>query len=334
MSQKLSNEEAGFLSGEPVATPNSGWGCLTRAKYRIYESPDCLIYDRSEEPQIYLYELDDDGITHHLKLPHHVIGFMLEGSISITFPDKTKYLQCKGQMLFMPSGSICTWNSTEYTQLLIYRLQNPGFRLCEKFPVESLYVEDARFLWSEHDGKPDTATDEPTTWERFSVLEIHPRLLQRLESVRDCFIDGIRCKKFFELEIEAFFILIRCYYNKKDLYSFMRFIMTGNMIFTEYVRLRWKEYYTVADLAASMNMSTKHFSRMFMRFFGQKPSIWMANNRARLVFDELTASNKPLKQIADDNGFSSPSRFSTFTKRMLGKNATEIRNGSGIYPDD
>lgn len=334
MSQKFSNEDAGVLLEKPVETLTPEAGSSACPRYSIHESPDCLIYDHSEKPQIYLYDLYDRGITHHTKLPYHIIGFLLEGSISITFHDKTRYLFRKGQMFFMPSGSIYTCNLMEYTQLLVYRLQHPGFRLCEKFPVESLYIEDARFLWYEEGRNPDTKADESAANKPFSMLEIHPRLLQRLESVRDCFIDGVRCKKFFEMEIEAFFILIRCYYNKNDLYSFMRFIMTGNMVFTEYVRLRWKEYHNVSDLAASMNMSTKHFSRRFLHFFGQKPSIWMANNRARIIFDELTASNKPLKQIAYDNGFSTFSQFSTFTKKMLGKNATEIRNGSSIYPND
>jgi AraC-like DNA-binding protein len=334
MSRKLSNEKPVARPDKPVVTPTSGRGDFARTRYRIHESPDCLIYDHSEKPQIYLYDLNDGGITHHTKLPNHVIGFVLEGSVSITFPDRTRYLQRKGQMLFMPSGSICTWKSMEYTQLLVYRLQNPGFRLCERFPVESLYIEDAKFLWTEHgSNRANTRDGKSTARERFSVLKIHPRLLQRLESVRDSFADGIRCKKFFELEIEAFFILIRCYYDKRDLYTLMRFIMTGNMIFTEYVRLRWKEYFTVGDLAASMNMSTKHFSRQFVQYFGEKPSIWMANNRARLVFDELTTTNKPLKQIASDNGFGSLSQFSVFTKRELGKNPTEIRDSGDVYPD-
>ncbi|MDR2887554.1 MAG: helix-turn-helix domain-containing protein [Bacteroidales bacterium] len=328
MSQKLSSEETRVSPEEPVVAPVSESGSLRRIRYTVHESPDCLIYDRSEKPQIYLYDVYDGGITHHTKLTNHVIGFVLEGSISITFPDKARHLHRKGQMLFMPSGSIFTWNFQEYTQLLVYRLHNPGFRLCEKFPVESLYVEDSKYLW------PEQGSQETKPKERFSMLKIHPGLLQRLESVRDCFTDGIRCKKFFEMEIEAFFILIRCYYDKKELYSFMRFIMTGNMVFTEYVRLRWKEYYTVSELASSMSMSAKHFSRQFVQFFGQRPSVWMANNRARLIFDELTASNKPLKQIAFDNGFSSISQFSIFTKKMLGKNATEIRNGEGAYPDN
>lgn len=326
-----SNGEDVSCVEKTVVMPTSGNGRLMPVRYKIHESPDCFIYDRSEKPQIYLYDFDDGGITHHSKLQGHVIAFMLEGSISITFPDRTKHLFRKGQMMFMPAGSIYTWNIREYMQLLVYQLQPTGFRLCEKFPIESLYSDDAKYLWAE-DGE-EMNIDEEKAKERFSVLKIHPRLLQRLESVCGCFIDGVRCKKFFEKEIENFFILLRCYYSKKELYSFMRFIMTGNMVFTEYVRLRWKEFSTVASLAASMSMTTKHFSRMFMLSFGQRPSLWMANNRARLIFDELTASDKSLKQIAFNNGFTSISQFSKFTKRVLGKTASEIRNGGGDYSD-
>jgi AraC-like DNA-binding protein len=339
MSRKHPSEAPDTCFEKPVATPAPEGSTLLRSKHKIYESPDCLIYDHSEKPQIYLYDLDDGDITHYAKLPSHVIGFVLEGSISIVFSDRSQFMFHKGQMVFMPSGSIYTWSVTGCTQLLIYRLQTPGFRLCEMFPVESLYIEDAKLLWPEQNSKSGTKNSKSKpkttkTKERFSQLKIHPCLLQRLESVRDCFVDGIRCKKFFELEIEIFFILIRCYYDKKELYSFMRFVLTGNMIFTEYVRLRWKEHYTVSSLATAMNMSTKHFSRQFVQYFGEKPSTWMASNRARIIFDELTSSNKPLKQIAFDNGFSSLSQFSIFTKRVLGKNATEIRHNLTEFPED
>jgi AraC-like DNA-binding protein len=249
----------------------------------------------------------------------------MKGSIRMVFPNGSTYKLYEGKMIFVPTGSIFSWTTLEDTQLLVYRLLNPSHKLCDNFPVERLYFND-----SDHPDDEQIQLEGGIPEDCFSTLDIHPRLWQRLECTRDTIADGVRCKKYFEMEVEELFLMIRLYYCREDIYRFLHFIITGNMLFSEYVRLRWKNYHTVSELAWSMHLTPKYFTRKFKLYFGQLPHQWMANNRAQIIFGELTTTNKSLKQIATENGFRTFQHLAAFTKKMFGKTPTEIRSANSV----
>jgi AraC-like DNA-binding protein len=293
-------------------------------QYKIQEFQECLRYDHSAMPQVQIRNVVKGDIQQE-NLRSHVISIIMEGSIRIAFPDSSKHTLCKGQMIFMPAGSVFAWTTLADSQILICRLLEPSIRLCDNFPIERLYYTD-----EEHPDKKQIWNEAEKPKERFSVLDVHPRLWQRLECTRNTVADGVRCKKYFETEVDELLLMIRLYYCKEDLYKFLHFIVTGNMVFTEYIRLRWRNYHTVSELAKSMHLTPKYFTRKFKQFFNQLPHQWMASNRAQIIFGELTTTSKPLKQIALENGFNTFQQFAVFTKKMLGKTPTEIRVGSNI----
>lgn len=287
-------------------------------QYELYEFPECLRYDRSVEPQVQVRNIAK-GMTHQENLKSHIICVFMKGSVRMVFPNGSRYRPRKGKMIFVPTGSVFTWTTMEDSQLLLYRLLEPSIKLCDNFPVER--------LCDNNEGGPD----DVHVWENekpkdsFSVLNIHPRLWQRLECTRDTVNDGVRCKKYFEMEVEELLLMIRLYYNSDEIYKFLHFIVTGNMAFTEYVRLRWKNYHTVSELAWSMHLTPKYFTKKFKLYFGQLPHQWMANNRAQIIFGELTTTDKSLKQITTENGFRTFQHLAAFTKKMFAKTPTEIR---------
>jgi AraC-like DNA-binding protein len=293
-------------------------------QYKIYEFPECVMNDKSPKPQIQILDVAKNDIRQE-NLMSHVISIFMEGSICVTLPDNSKYMPHKGQMFFVPAGSVYSWTALEDSQFLLYRLLDPGIRLCDNFPAERLHYDNTK-----HSDLKQIWENEP---EWFSVLDIHPRLWQRLECTRNSIKDGIRCRKYFEMEVELLFLMLRLYYHNGELNKFLRFVITGNTVFTEFVRLRWRSCHTVNELANSMHLTPKYFTRKFKQYFNQNPHQWMANNRARIIFGELTSTTKPLKLIASENGFSTFQQFAVFTKKMLGKTPTEIRTGKVQQPE-
>ena len=140
-----------------------------------------------------------------------------------------------------------------------------------------------------------------------------------------CVEDGLKCRYWFELKIDEFFTYLRAYYPEDELRDFFLMILSGDTVFSEYVRLNWERFATVNEMAASLNMTRNRFSKQFSEIFNTPPSRWMTDRRAMKVRDEIFASNELFKQIAFDNGFESEAHFTRFIKKKLGKTPTQLR---------
>lgn len=51
----------------------------------------------------------------------------------------------------------------------------------------------------------------------------------------------------------------------------------------------------------------------------------MKANKAKVIQDEITSTNKPFKQIAYENEFSTIAQFTKFCKKEIGKTPSSIR---------
>jgi len=82
---------------------------------------------------------------------------------------------------------------------------------------------------------------------------------------------------------------------------------------------------TVNELAVALELSPKQLNSRFSRIFGQAPSEWMQQEKARLIFLEISRSNKPFKEIAQSYGFSAQANFSRFCHTVFAMNPKDIR---------
>lgn len=281
----------------------------------IYEQEDCLNYDGSDKPQMEIVRLHK-GETGIFNTECHAIYFFLEGSVRLTGRNFSSCEFFRLQVLFLPAEECYSYETLRDAEILVIRLLEPA-KLCDSFRVETLY--DIRYQ--------NTEKIDSTEERGFRVMDIHPALRDFLHGIHRSLIDGVRCRRYFELNVELLFILLRCYYPKHKLYEFLYTVLSGDVVFSEYIRLRWMNFRSVKELAASMHLSPNHFTRKFTGVFGQSPYKWMSSARAKAVYNDLVYTEKNLKQMASDNGFSSMSMFTQFIKRELGKTPTEIRTG-------
>lgn len=197
---------------------------------------------------------------------------------------------------------------------MIFRISSP-IQLCETFPIEKLYT---------HRNKNSQACSQQET-KHIYFLPIIPLVWHLLYGLKECLHDGLRCFHYFELKIKEFLFLLRAYYAKTEINKFFYLILSEDTVFSEYVRLNWNKYPTVNELSNSINMAQKRFSIRFKRIFDITPYQWILEKKAQLIHNQITATNKPFKEIAFENGFGTTAQFSKFCKKMLGKNPSEIR---------
>lgn len=277
------------------------------------EHLSCFNNENSEKPLIEVKSMVK-GQNSELCVTDNEIVFFLDGCICFEFDDFPDYEAVKGQILFLPSGGTYFYSVQADTRVIILRILD-SISLCENYRIERLY----EYKKGQDRHAPETRS--------FSVLEMVPRVWHYVKGLNDCISDGIRCRYYSEMKIREFFLLLRTYYPKEDIHDFFYLILSGNTAFSEYVRLRWRQYHTVRELAASMHLSPKQFSTRFTAVFEKTPYRWMTEGKARIVQSEIVSTDKPFKQIALENGLSSDAQFTRFCRKELGMTPTEIRYG-------
>ena len=77
-------------------------------------------------------------------------------------------------------------------------------------------------------------------------------------------------------------------------------------------------------------MTPKNFAVVFVKVFKETPQRWMAKEKAKLVYTELSSGNKSIAQIADEQGFSSQQHLCKFCQREFGESPKKIRNKKDV----
>lgn len=275
----------------------------------MHDHLPCFHFETTEKPTI-----ESVRIAKGTKGDYHIrankILFFIEGRMQIVSENFPEYEGMKGLIVFLPVGGKYSYTALSSTELIVFRVYNP-VRLCDNLTVEKLYAS-----------KRTEDTIEP----HCRALEINARVWHLLDGLGDCLSDGIKCNSYFELKIKEFFLMLRTYYPPKDIRNFFALILSNDSVFSEYVRQKWVRFRTVAELAESLRMTPRKFSAKFKEIFGQPPCRWMTEGRARIIRRQLTITDKPLKQIAAENGFGSAVEFTKFCKKELGATPTDIRD--------
>ena len=274
----------------------------------IDEHLKCFNYDHSKESQIEVVNYLKGEKIEFLINTSQVV-FFLEGCIRYKFYDFPECTVNKGNFLFLPMGYECTYYAENNTKILIIRLYNP-IKFCESYFVERLFNPES-----------DIGNQQ-----EIKVLEINTRVWQFISSLIDCINDGVKCKHYFDLKIKEFFLMLRVYYPKNELRGFLSIILSKDTAFSEYVRINRNKYSTVAALAKSMNLTLKQFNPRFKRLFGRTPYDWIKEGKTLAIHHEITATKKPIKQIAIEAGFVSMPQFTRYCKREFRKTPTDLRD--------
>lgn len=79
------------------------------------------------------------------------------------------------------------------------------------------------------------------------------------------------------------------------------------------------------DIASVGLMSENHFIRNFHQMYGLTPFQYISQKRIKEAKRQILETNRPIKDIAIDMGYSSLGNFSTYFKQMVGQSPSAFR---------
>ena len=283
------------------------------------EHVKCFNYEASDSPQIEVINCKEGDF---LELINNINGivFFIHGKHRVKFHDYPEYLIDSNCMIFVPSDYRCDYTAVSDTQIVVFRLYN-HIKLCESY-----YAENLTNTKENKEEDFEGINEEIKSSDNSNVLVLLPRVDAFIKGLVDYIDDGIKCKHFFDMKIKEFFLLLRAYYTKYELNSFLNLILSKDLAFSEYVRLNRGKYATAAALAESMHLTHKQLARRFRETLNITPYQWIKEGKKERLHYEITATKKPLKQIASENGYTTMAQFNKFCKKELGKNPGELRN--------
>jgi len=113
-------------------------------------------------------------------------------------------------------------------------------------------------------------------------------------------------------------ILFRAYYTKEDLAVFFSPVLTNTTEFSNFVLQNYRKVKTVRELARLYSCSISSFDKKFKKAFGISPYKWMQERKVSLIYHEIYATHKPIKQIAEEQQFMSLPQFNDYCKKHFG----------------
>jgi AraC-like DNA-binding protein len=266
----------------------------------------CYNYEKGERPTIQKVSMKKGQSWNIFSIDNKVI-FMLEGTLLFSFGDIIDKSIHKDKMMLIPAGSQMKSQAQEDVTFIVIRLHNTK-HLCDCFSLDLLLKEDNKGLKPGH-----------------YYLDINERVESFLSFLDTCMSDGLKCTYYFELKSKEFYFLLRAYYTKKDLLSFFYPLLSHDLSFSEYVVKNHNKAKTVLELAGLMNYSLSGFQKRFKKVFGVSAYHWMKDERSKSIYHQINSTDKSLKEISDEYGFSSPSHFNDFCKANFGSTPGIIR---------
>ena len=275
--------------------------------YDAEEHQNCFCYDRKEKPLVELLSIEqNDSIDFTLNTNEIVL--VLSGKLLCNSRDNPGGEITKKDLVFLPVGDKIQCTALKKSEILLFRLMDSA-NLCYNFSLTRLFNET-------------TTKEQPKS---ISPLKANIRLWYFAKGLIDVWEDGLRCRNFLKMEISKLLTMLPIYYSKHELYMFYYPALSPDVTFSEYVRVNHLKYRTIIDLAASLNLTSQQFTRRFKVIFGQAPHEWMQRERARLIYGEICQTNKPLKEIATEYGFTDQANFYRFCKAFYTITPREVR---------
>ncbi len=82
---------------------------------------------------------------------------------------------------------------------------------------------------------------------------------------------------------------------------------------------------SVENLANVAGLSRYHFSRQYKKYFGQSPYAALLQFRLNRAMENLTTTERPLKQIAHEVGFSDYAYFGRMFRQVFGQTPGDVK---------
>lgn len=235
--------------------------------------------------------------------------FLLEGEISFDLGVSQRSQIIKKQMIFVPqfieNRIECL---TDSKCILLFWDRNVS--ACDKLFLASLSDSNVRINMNDF------------------ILPIKRPLLMVLESVNSYLGTKLFCRYMHLLKQQELLLVLKGFYTKIELAAFFSASTGIRQSFERFVLENYKKVNTVKEFADLYYISERSFSRKFHSYFGQSPYKWMQEKKAEQVRGMIINPEISFQEIVAEFGFSSPSHFTSYCRRLFGVPPSQLREES------
>ncbi len=271
----------------------SGLMCAT-------ECLDCFRYEQDENPACDIVDHSEGQKWSNTLLLGEII-IVRKGAISLSYDHFLNHRFVQDKILLLPPGCHFQAMAERESILFVFRIIHSP-TLYENYPLKQLNEEL----------KGITVSNQIHT---LDVIEPIVNLLNALDYNIN---NGLRCSYFLQQKVNELILLLRAYYPKEELINFFRPILLNSSRFTNFVLQNYRCVKTVKELASLYACSMSNFDKKFRKAFGMAPYQWIQERKVKTIYHELYMSDKPLKQISEEQGFKSLPQFNDYCKKHLG----------------
>jgi AraC-like DNA-binding protein len=270
------------------------------------EHTTCFNYNSGDESlmQVVRYE---KGKIHELNFGINNIIFIIKGRGLFSLGMYTDKPIQEEQIVICPANQSCTLTVQEDMTLLLFCL-NMNLSFCDHFSFEMLLNDKHKKISND-----------------LYLLNFNEAVKAYVQILLHYLEDGLRCTYFLEIKMKEFLYILRAYYPKEELKTFFNPILNNDLEFSLLVFQHYQKAASVKDLAQVLNYSLSGFEKRFKRAFGISVYQWIQTQRAKNIYHEINCSNKTFTELGFAYGFSSPSHFNDFCKKVFNDTPGNLR---------
>lgn len=262
----------------------------------------CIHY---EELDLEILRFEKDQVEKR-EMKKSCIIYILNGDFFLSSEDIYNQRTTSGNIFILPLGKkVYIHSDSSLIGTILMLPIKEEIHFCEHLKIENLY--DIK----EHQSN-------------FFLMKSNNVIDNFFIGLMEC-VNNIKCKQYMEIKQKELFSLLHYYYSRQDLVELFSPLISGDAAFKSFLLKNISTERTVKRLATKANLSIRTFHTHFKKAIGVTPSQWINQEKAKQIRYELIFTNKPIKQICEDFGFTSPSYFNEFCKKNLYNTPAKLR---------
>jgi len=240
------------------------------------------------------------------------IVLITEGQFLISYDHFLEHKIGERKIILLPPGSHFTVRAETHACVFIFRMKE-AIRLCERYGVNKIPIEK-------------TPSDR-----KLNCLDMKPMIISFISFLTDNMKGGLCYEEYLRLKAEELLYLIRSYYTAGELRDFFLPLLSTNVQFHQFVLSYYRKVKTVKEFATLNNCSVSNFDKKFRETFGTSAYQWMQQKKIDLLYHEINATSKPLREIASEQKFLSLPQFNDYCKKHFGYPPGKMRKLASMF---
>jgi len=241
-----------------------------------------------------------------------LILFVTQGEFFLSYDHILNLKVTTGKILLLPPGCHFTAWAQINASVLVFRI-NEAIHFCGEYSINSI--------------RPNKDKAESN----LNCLYVNPAMANFMSSLIDNIESGLKHEKYLKLKAEELLYMIKSYYTKKEIEYFFLPLLASDVQFHQFVLRYYRKVKTVREFAGLKNCSVSNFDKKFRMVFGTSAYQWMQQKKIDLLYHEINATDKPLRQIAKEQKFLSLPQFNDYCKKHLGFPPGKMRKMSTMF---